>query len=417
MRPLAIFALGGLFLGVVMWGLLSQFRPGPSPEPDRLVLLPASFDRLEGWSSDDHGAALAAFLKSCDRWQHVPAERPLASSLPRFGTHGDWQPVCDAARALPAAGDHARRFFESQFDLFMAANHQQAEGLFTGYYEPELRGARQQTETFSIPLYQRPDDLISVDLGEFRADLRGRRVAGRIDGTRLRPYASRAEIERAPSTAHEPLVWVDSAVDAFFLHIQGSGRVVLDDGGVMRVGYAAQNGHPYTAIGRVLVDQGHMALEEVTMQSIRQWLDTNPAQADQVMNHNSSYVYFRELDVDDPSLGPIGAQSVPLTPGRSLAVDRKHWALGVPVWMETSWPVDPPAEEAADQAGDVQGAPLRRLMVAQDTGGAIRGPIRGDVFLGFGHQAGEVAGRMKQAGGLALLLPKSLNSPTVPAGN
>ncbi len=408
MRPLAIISFGVLALAGLLWGLLSMFRAPPPAEPDRLILTPIEVRSLAGWASDDVRLAIAPFLRSCDRWQGRPQDKPLTSARPAFGTYGAWRPVCDQARQVPLDDpETARRFFEDRFVAFTAANHQDTEGLFTGYYEPELRGSRTKSDDFGVPLYQRPADLIMVDLGDFRADLRGRRVAGRVDGIRLRPYAARAEIERAPSDAHEPLVWVDSAVDAFFLHIQGSGRVVLDDGQVMRVGYAAQNGHPYTAIGRVLVRDGHMALEEVTMQSIRQWLDDNPDQAAEVMNTNSSYVYFREIIVDDETLGPLGAQSVALTPGRSLAVDLKHWGLGLPLWLDTSWPPEPTAADA--NANDVlEGAPLQRLMVAQDTGGAIRGPVRGDVFLGFGADAGDVAGRMKQPGRLAVFLPKEI---------
>ena len=412
MRSLAVFGLGVLALGAALWGLLSQFDLAPpETQPDRLTFQPTDFSALAGWNDDQHGPAVSAFLRSCERWRSRPRDRSIFSSRPEFGTVGQWVAVCTAAEQVPHDSDQAARlFFEAHFRPFAASNNEAAEGLFTGYFEPELRGSPIKTGPFTVPLYQRPGDLISVDLGEFRADLKGRRVAGRIEGNRLRPYASRAEIERAPSPAHDPLVWVDDAVDAFFLHIQGSGRIVFPDGQVMRVGYAAQNGHPYTAIGRVLVQDGHLALEEVTMQSIRLWLDDNPDQAADLMNENDSYVYFRKIDLDDADLGPIGAHSVPLTTGRSLAVDRKHWPLGLPLWLDTDWPAEsvqggsetPPAEAAP--VGD----PLRRLMVAQDTGGAIRGPIRGDVFLGFGDEAGDIAGRMKQTGTLVVLLPVSV---------
>ena len=415
MRPLLILLGGVAVLMALVWALLSQFGPAIPPRPtvDRLTLDPTSFSALNGWTQDQQASALAAFLRSCDRWQPQPDDRALASFAPEFGTMADWRTVCDQGRAVAAGDDGAaRRFFEGRFTPFIASNQGDEEGLFTGYYEPELHGSLTPSETYSVPLHQRPTDLITVDLGEFRADLRGRRVAGRIEGTKLRPYASRADIVRAPSDSHDPLVFVDDPVDAFFLHIQGSGRVTLDNGEVMRVGYAAQNGHPYTAVGRVLVRDGHMPLEDVTMQSIRQWLTDNPDKAADLMNENKSYVYFRKLDVASADLGPLGAQSVPLTTKRSLAVDLKHWPLGVPLWLDTTLPPEKAAAETtSEEAVELIGIPFQRLMIAQDTGGAIRGPIRGDVFLGFGDAAGDVAGRMKQPGRFTVLLPNALAEP------
>ncbi len=420
MRPLVIFLGGVGVLAALMWALLSQFdTPQPtSPKIDRLTLAPTQFSHLEGWNEDRQATALAAFLRSCDRWQPQPDDRALASFAPEFGTMADWRPVCELGRGIAAGDDAAaRRFFESRFTPFVASNQGEEDGLFTGYYEPELHGSLTRSETFAVPLYQRPDDLISVDLGEFRADLRGRRVAGRIEGTKLRPYAARAEIERAPSDSHQPLVFVDDPVDAFFLHIQGSGRVSLDTGEVMRVGYADQNGHPYTAVGRVLVRNGHMPLEDVTMQSIRQWLTDHPDKAADLMNENKSYVFFRKIDVASADLGPLGAQSVPLTTNRSLAVDLKHWPLGVPLWLDTTLPPEKPAGDSvfSEETQAPIGTPFQRLMIAQDTGGAIRGPVRGDVFLGFGDAAGDVAGRMKQPGRFTVLLPNPLAEPLLAA--
>ena len=415
MRPLLIFLGGVAVLMALIWALLSQFDPPRPARPsvDRLTLNPSQFSDLNGWHHDQQAQALAAFLRSCDRWQPQPDGRALATFAPEFGTMADWRTVCEQGRDVTKDDDAAaRRFFEARFTPFLASNNGDEQGLFTGYYEPELHGSLTRSETFVVPLYQRPEDLVTVDLGEFRSDLRGRRVAGRLEGTKLRPYASRADIERAPSDSHEPLVFVDDPVDAFFLHIQGSGRVTLDTGDVMRVGYAAQNGHPYTAVGRVLVRDGHMPLEAVTMQSIRQWLTDHPDKASDLMNENKSYVYFRKIDVASADLGPLGAQSVPLTTNRSLAVDLKHWPLGVPLWLDTTLPADEPAAEALSEPDETAiGIPFRQLMIAQDTGGAIRGPVRGDVFLGFGDAAGAVAGRMKQPGRFSVLLPNALAEP------
>jgi membrane-bound lytic murein transglycosylase A len=279
------------------------------------------------------------------------------------------------------------------------------EGLFTGYYEPELRGSRRRHGPYQTPLYREPGDLIQVDLGAFREDLEGRRIAGRIVGGRLEPYHDRRSIDRGALAGRDlELVWVDDPVDAFFLQVQGSGRIVLEDGTVLRVGYDAQNGHPYTAIGRELVERGEMPLEEVSLQSIRRWLEAHPEEAPDLMATNASYVFFRMLG----GAGPLGSLGVPLTPGRSVAVDPRFLPLGAPVWLAGSMPALPdevasgPSTEPTEPIGSL---PLRRLLVAQDTGGAIRGPVRGDVFWGAGERAEAVAGRMKHPGRLWLLLP------------
>ena len=347
----------------------------PREEKDR-VLAPALFADLPGWAEDDLSAALSAFLRSCRRMK---------------------SPACEAATRLPAripAGG-ARAFFEASFQPFAVSAGNNPEGLFTGYYEPLLQGSRKRTDRFRVPLYIRPPDLVMVDLGDFREELKGQRIAGRVEEGALVPYPDRKAIaEGALSGRDLELVWVDDPVDAFFLQIQGSGRVRLDDGSEMRVGYAAQNGHPYFAIGKDLVERGAMSREEVSMQSIRRWLEQNPDLADDVMARNASYVFFEELKGE----GPLGAQGVPLTPGRSLAVDLKHWSLGVPVWLDTRAPS--PRETEPDR-------PLRRLMIAQDTGGAIRGVVRGDVFWGHGEQAAAIAGRMKHPGRMWVLLPRT----------
>ncbi len=315
------------------------------------------------------------------------------------GLARDWREPCAALDTVPASDDTmARAALERWFVPYAATNNGDPKGLFTGYYEPELRGSRTRTGRFTVPLFGRPADLITVDLGLFREELRGQRIAGRVRDGALRPYPSRAEIvdgalAAAPGGPLE-LVWVDDAIDAFFLEIQGSGRVVLEDGSLMRVGFAAQNGHPYFAIGRELVARGALSREQVSMQSIRAWLAANPDEARAVMNKNPSFVFFRPLppaaSADD---GPLGSEGVPLTPGRSLAVDRAHLAMGLPLWLDAEDPLEPARR-------------LQRLFVAQDTGGAIRGPVRGDVFWGSGADAAERAGRMRSAGRYWILLPR-----------
>ena len=396
-RVAAILAIPVLIgLGLVLW-LVTK----PSPPP-RLALIPAAFGDLTGWTEDDHAAAVRALRLSCARWQRLPADRPLGRDG-IGGTVGDWRPICAAVLALPPdVAAPARAFFETHFRPYAVAVGGEREGLFTGYYEAALRGSRQPGGDFATPLLAKPDDLVMVDLGRFRDGLAGERIAGRVVDGRLVPYATRADIDAGALDGRDlELIWVDDPVDAFFLHIQGSGRVALPDGGDLRLGYAGHNGHPYFAIGRELIRRGALTRDTVSMQSIRQWLADNPDQAADVMQMNRSFIFFRPLDTD----GPLGAQGVVLTPGRSLAVDRRHVPLGLPVWLDATAPT---ADGDADR-------PLRRLMVAQDTGGAIRGPIRGDVYWGGDPEAAEIAGRMKHPGRWYLLLPHSLPAPGVAA--
>lgn len=367
----------------------------PEPLPPELMLERSTFEELPGWPGSS-AAALPAFLRSCDAFDRLPENRPLGRGEARVGgVVGDWRAPCAAARIVPAGDDEAaRRFFEAHFVPHRMTDRGDPEGLFTGYYEPTLQGSRQRSERYAVPLYVRPPELVSVDLGDFREDLAGRRLAGRVEGQSLVPFADRTDIHQGALSGRDlELLWVDDPVDAFFLEIQGSGVVELDTGERMRVGYAAQNGHPYYAIGRELVARGAMPMEEVSMQSIRRWLEAHPEEAVDVMRTNASYVFFRELDRD----GSLGAQGVVLTPGRSLAVDRAFLPLGAPMWLDTRVPaVDP------TQAPE----PFRRLLVAQDTGGAIRGPVRGDVFFGPGDEAAQRAGRMRSEGRAWVLLPE-----------
>ena len=365
------------------------------PEPARLDLDPVSFDALPGWRDGRQGEALVAFRRSCARLASRPDHDPLGADA-LAGTAGDWRAPCAAA---PAAGDaRARAFFERWFVPFGASDRGAREGLFTGYYEPLLAGARRRGGRYTVPIYGRPSDLVTVDLGLFRPDQRGRRIAGRIETGALLPYPSRGEIERGALAGRAPVIaWVDDAADAFFLHVQGSGRIRLADGEVVRVGYAAGNGHAYVSVGRVLAGRGVMSRDEVTLPAIRAWLAANPEEAREVLGLNPSFVFFRELTGE----GPVGAQGAVLTPGRSLAVDRRHLPLGVPVWLDITAPGPDP--EAPDR-------PLRRLVIAQDTGGAIKGAVRGDLFWGFGAEAESIAGRMKHRGRYYILLPRAVGA-------
>ena len=380
--------------------LMQGCAPQPErAEPDRLVLRPVSFQDLPGWEADDQKAALQALRRSCAALDERADDDPL-DIAPLGGHVGDWRAVCADTAGLEDAAQ-ARAFFESRFTPYEARNNAEAEGLFTGYFEPELRGAMRADGRYRVPLYRRPQDLVSVDLSLFRPELAGERIAGRVAGGALEPYATRAEIDGGTLAAQGlELAWVDDPIDAFFLHIQGSGRIAFEDGTTRRVAYAATNGHNYFAIGRRLVALGAFSPEEVTMPAIRDWLAANPERASEVMHENASYVFFRWLEEGQGADGPVGAQGVPLTAGRSLAVDRRFVPLTVPIWLESAAPDPDPAK--ADR-------PLRRLMVAQDTGGAIRGPVRGDVYWGTGDEAGAVAGRMKHEGRYWLLLPRGLD--------
>lgn len=363
--------------------------------PAELTLAPTSFAELPGWSDDHAAMALATFVKSCaelDRRSDSAAVGPASLGM----TAAAWRAPCAAARATAANDAAARAFFARQFIPYLAGNNGASTGLFTGYYEPLLHGARQPGGRYRTPLLKRPPDLVMVDLGRFRPAWHGERIAGRVVSGNLVPYPSRADIERGALDAKRlALFWVDDPADAFFLQVQGSGRVELPNGTQVQLGYDGQNGQPYVAIGKVLVARGALDPDNVSLQSIRAWMSAHPDQAPALMDQNPSYVFFRE----QPGDGPIGSEGVVLTPGRSLAVDRDFIPLGAPVFLD---------------AND-NGTALRRLMVAQDTGGAITGPVRGDVFWGFGPEAEARAGSMRADGRYFLLLPKAVTPPRPPA--
>ncbi len=353
---------------------------------------PVKFTDLNGWSQDGSGDALKAFLLSCSRISGRPASEAFGAEA-IMGTVAEWQDLCVKAQSVPS-GDHlaARRFFENGFQPYEVDVNGKPDGLFTGYYEAALHGSLRRSARYSVPLRERPSDLVMVNLGEFRPELKGQRIAGRVTGGTLKPYEDRSAIEngKLPKDMDKPLVWVDSAVDAFFLHIQGSGAITLDDGSIMRVGYDGQNGHIYTAIGKELIARGELTKENVSMQTIREWLAKHPDEADKVMDVNRSYIFFRTLDTN----GPVGAQGVVLTPERSLAVDPVFWPYGLPVYLSA-------------EAPDTGETAIERLMIAQDTGGAIKGPVRGDFFWGYGDRAARLAGLMKSRGRAIVLLPKA----------
>jgi membrane-bound lytic murein transglycosylase A len=394
-----LLGVAGLFAA----GLIAFALFPPKPLPEKLVTAPFVYvERLSvehaliGWEDDDQTDAMRAFRLSCERLLTLPDDRPMGDAT--FGTVADWRPACIAAVADASTdADGARAFFQTWFRPVAIRNNGDDIGLFTGYFEPELNGHHEKAGPFQVPIYAPPTDYVRADLGEFREDLKGQRIVGRLINGRLRPADTRAEIDAGALEGRaEALLWVDDPVDAFFLHIQGSGVVNMADGSVVRVGYAGANGHRYHAIGRSLVANGAMTQDEVSMQSIRTWLAENPAQASALMQENASYIFFRRLD----GAAPIGGQGVPLTPGRSLAIDDAWLPYGLPLWVDTV------TTDRQAEAGDPEH--FRRLMIAQDTGGAITGIVRGDVYWGTGDAAGAIAGRMREAGRYYGLLPRAL---------
>jgi membrane-bound lytic murein transglycosylase A len=357
--------------------------PPPKPAPETARYEARAFTNLPGWREAQLEPSLRAFLGGCTR---------LAAA----------KKACELAKALPPGDEAAaRRFFESEFTPYAVVSSETGDsGLITGYYEPIIDGSRTQTALHRHPIFGVPDDLVVVDLGTVSPETRGLRLRGRLEGRRLVPYWSRGEIDARGNALAAPVIaWSADPVELFFLQIQGSGQVQLENGERLRVGYADQNGHPYRSLGRHLVERGELLLEQASMQGIKAWAVANPAKLQEALSQNPSYVFFRELPTTD---GPIGALSVPLHSERSLAVDRRFIPLGAPVYLATTFPL-------SEQ-------PLERLMAAHDTGGAIRGVVRGDFFWGTGPDAGAQAGRMRQQGRLWLLWPTGEPLPTGPAG-
>lgn len=390
MRFLSFLALSVLFLSSCEEAAQATEEELKAPE---LRLIQSSYSDLPGWGADDYTEIVTPWVRSCERILKRDSNAHFGP-LAQAGTYAHWQAACrNFARVATGTSAEIKAFIETTFTPYQVLADDKAEGLFTGYYEATLDGSRTKSDVYAHPLYKRPDDLVMVNLGQFREHLKGERIAGRVIDGNLKPYESREEIVAGHWPHNDQvLVWVDSAVDAFFLQIQGSGRVILDDGTMMRVGYAGQNGHPYYAVGRELIKMGVLTKETVSMQAIEQWLVDNPDRADSVMNTNQSYVFFRELDGE----GPLGGENVPLTAERSLAIDRSLLPYGLPLWVD----IAPPMK--GEQS-------LQRLMIAQDTGGAIRGAVRGDVFWGYGARAEMIAGHMKSQGRYWALLPKSLD--------
>jgi membrane-bound lytic murein transglycosylase A len=342
-----------------------------------------SWEAIDGWAEDDLRSALGPFLMSCRALRNRPG----------------WEGVCaDALTVTPDDPTAVRAFFESRFVPYRVNNPNGSDsGLITGYYVPDLLGSKIPSERFAHPIYAVPDDLLVIDLRSVYPDLANYRLRGRLQGRKVVPYYDRAQIESdtRPLKGKE-ICWVEDPVDLYFMQVQGTGRITLNEGGKILVHYADQNGHPYRSIGKLLLDKGAMTREQMSMQNIKSWVAANPEDGRKLLDENPSYVFFREGRGDGEVTGALG---VPLSSERSVAIDPRTVPLGAPVFLATTRP------------GVATPEPLKRLMMGQDTGGAIKGAVRADFFWGLGDVAGYFAGRMKHTGRMWVLLPAGMTPP------
>ncbi len=377
-------------LGAVLLSSLPLETVMAKPDIRALRVKPVAFSTLPGWKSDDHSQAFAAFLRSCEKMGR--GRDGLANA-------------CRIAKRLPRriSDSQARSFFESYFTPHKVRSGNR--GLLTGYYEPEMYGSRVRTSKFNVPLYRRPADLVGLHTASMRRAARRAGLPRKLTYAKrtkygLKPYMTREQIERGGLKGRNlEMLWLADPVDVFFLHIQGSGRIVLPDGSRIRVGFDGKNGYDYSSVGKALVRSRLMPANKVSLDNVKAWLRNNPELGRKAMWRNKSFIFFRELPDDTKSNGPIGAQGISLIGGRSLAVDRRHYRLGLPIFLSV------PNFRKNGHSN------LRRLMIAQDTGTAIKGARRGDIFWGSGAKAGDIAGRTYHRGDFYVLLPR--RSPLV----
>ncbi len=347
---------------------------------------PMDFADLPGWAEDDHAAALNAFRQACQ----APAKG--GSKAVQAGLKS----ACAAAADVKP--HRARDFFETQFRPYRLT-HSKPDGLLTGYFEPELPGSLQPDAQYTVPVLKRPDDLVDVvpATERARANAEGRLASMRKTDRGLEPYFTRAEIDHGALAGRGlELLYLHSRLDAYVMHVQGSGSIRLVDGSLVRIGYAGKNGYPYTSAGSVLINQGLIKREDLTLRSMRAWLEAHPAESRGILNQNRSYIFFERKPQAEGKSGPLGGQGTPLTPRRSLAVDTAFHTLGAPLFV------------VSETLHDEHGAKFRHLMIAQDVGSAIGGPERGDIFWGTGAAAEAIAGRTKDRGHIFALLPRAV---------
>jgi membrane-bound lytic murein transglycosylase A len=375
--------------GLATYGLSYLNRAYP-----HLFLSKKSFVQLPAWKNDDHYQALLAFQRSCTEIQKRNPQVAFAAA-PESGNVRAWQTICTAANQLTQNDNEAaRKFFETWFDPYQVHNNLSSHGLFTGYYLPLLQGSLKPDKRFSIPIYAIPNDLITINLGKFHHELTGKTLVGQLKNNKLYQYPDRSAINQgAIQQQTKVLVWTDNLLDVFFAQIQGSAIVELPDHERLIINYAGTNGRAYTAIGKILLERNAIPKNNLSMQTLRIWLEQHPEEINTVLNSNASYVFFKILKNGDP----LGSEQIPLLPERSLAVDTRFIPLGAPLWLSTTLPTHTPSA-------------FQHLMIAQDTGGAIKGIIRGDVYWGASEKAADIAGHMQSDGQYWILLPKRKSS-------
>lgn len=380
----SVLALALVIISVSVWWF-------SAPKPMFRVV---GFKHLPGWETAQLKKSLAAFQTSCRAFIKQDPDRVVGTDAIDLQAK-DWQPACLAALKIhPIKEKKAKLFFQEWFSPVEFYDDKPLKGLFTGYYMPLIKGSHTQSDEFNVPLYEVPNDLVSIDLGLFVPHLKNQKIVGRLADNKVVPYYTRAQINKgAIKDKARVLLWMNNPVDRLFLEIQGSGIVEYEDGSREFIGYNGQNGAPYTAIAGVLIKKGVMTKDNASMQGIKRYLEAHPKEMDPVINQNKSFVFFRKLNLD----GALGSQGVALTPGYSLAIDRQWIPMGAPLWLSTTRP---------DSKNPNVSKPMQRLMVAQDTGGAIKGKVRGDVFWGGGDKATLIAGHMKNEGHYWLLLPR-----------
>ena len=382
-----------LVLVLVLLGLSLWWFSPPKP-----IFRQVTFNELPGWGSAELKKSLHTFQNSCRTFIKQDPERVVGTETIDLQAK-DWLPACRAALKINhLVNNKAKLFFEEWFVPVEFYDNKPVLGLFTGYYMPLVKGSYTRSTEFSVPIYELPDNLVNIDLGLFLSDLNSSKLVGRVEGHKILPFYTREQINKgALKDTARVLVWVNSPVDRLFLEIQGSGIIELQGGKKIYIGYDGQNGKPYTAIAGVLIKKGIMTKHNASMQGIKRYLEAHPKQVDTVINQNQSFVFFRKLSLD----AALGSQGVALTPGFSLAIDKQWIPMGAPVWLSTTRP---------DSSNPDINKPLQRLMIAQDTGGAIKGKVRGDVFWGGGDKATLIAGHMKNEGYYWLLLPRHVVS-------